>query len=458
MNLKVSILLFTLICSTTVYSFDIAYPGHVNDTIPEIEAPSYDYAPDFSYEELERRYNKLDKEIDIAFNERVRAFINYFTVRDRNYTREMIRRKEVYLPLFEKYLKKYELPTELKYLPIIEAGLNPKAVSGPRAVGLWQFMSPTAREQGLKIDWYIDERMDPEKSTEAACKYIKWLYGVFKDWKMTLAAYNSGIGNVKRAMRRSGYKKDFWQVYRYLPRETRSYVPQFAAIMYAMEYADEHNIYIDDPQYPLEYDVIKTNQFVYLKAFAEESGIPLNQLTQLNPAVKKGAIPASARNFELRIPKKTAHRYHEKADAVLAKAKAGKSEFEKMAKNMPGSTFGREKVVYRVRRGDVLGTIAQRHKVRLSDLKAWNNIRGSMIRVGQRLNIWTGPDFYDDSPRSRNLVRNQPIPDSKTHVVQPGDTLWDISRMYKGLTIQRIKQLNQLKADRLKPGMSLKIG
>ena len=451
-KMKVGFSLLILLFSFQIYAFT------PSDTIPVTKKPTYDYAPDFSYEELERRYNKLDIEIDIAFNERVRAFINYFTVRDRDYTREMIKRSELYLPLFEKYLRKYELPVELKYLPIIEAGLNPKAVSGPRAVGLWQFMSPTAKEQGLKIDWYIDERMDPEKSTEAACKYIKWLYGVFKDWKMTLAAYNSGIGNVKRAMRRSGYKKDFWDVYRFLPRETRSYVPQFAAIMYAMEYADEHNIFVDQKDYPLEYEVVQTSQFIYLKAFAQASGISLEELTKLNPAIKKGAIPAGRRNFELRIPKKSSKLYHDRADQILAKAEAGKSEFEKMAKNMPGSTFGKEKVLYRVRSGDVLGVIAQRHNVRLRDLRSWNNIRGSMIRVGQRLTIWTGPDFYDGSQSRRQIVKNQPIPDSKTHVVQPGDTLWDISQMYQNLTIQRIKQLNQLKSDRLRPGMTLKIG
>lgn len=421
--------------------------------------PTYDYAPDFSYEEIERRYDKLELEIDIAFNDRVMAFVNYFTIRNREYSREMLRREALYIPIFEKYLKKYGLPDELKYLPIIEAGLNPKAVSGPKAVGLWQFMRATGKEQGLHIDWYIDERMDPEKSTEAACKYIKWLYGVFKDWKMTLAAYNSGIGNVKRAIRRSGNKNNFWQVYRYLPRETRSYVPQFAAITYAMEYADEHNIFVDDEIYPVEYDIVKTNQFVYLKAFAAESGIDLETLVKLNPAIKRGAIPESAKNFPLRIPQSEVENYKLNKTQVLAKAKAGKTEFEKMSQNMPGSTFGKEKIAYRVRSGDVLGTIARRHKVRLSDLKAWNSIRGTMIKVGQRLTIWTGPDFYSDntSPK-RQIVKNQPIPNSKIHVVRSGDTLWDISRMYKDLTIERIKKLNRLKSNSLKPGMRLKIG
>ena len=217
---KSQIILVLSLCFTIVFA---------QEETPLYEV--YDYMPDIPYAGIEERYNNLDLTIDIAFNESVAAFVNYFTVRDRGYTREMLRRQEIYFPIFEKYLKKHDLPQELKYLPIIESGLNPKATSGPQAVGLWQFMAPTARERGLKIDWYIDERMDPEKSTEAACLYIKWLYGVFKDWKLTLAAYNSGIGNVKRAIRRSGNKNDFWKVYRFLPRETRSYVPQFAAIV-----------------------------------------------------------------------------------------------------------------------------------------------------------------------------------------------------------------------------------
>jgi len=441
---KSQIILVLSLCFTIVFA---------QEETPLYEV--YDYMPDIPYAGIEERYNNLDLTIDIAFNESVAAFVNYFTVRDRGYTREMLRRQEIYFPIFEKYLKKHDLPQELKYLPIIESGLNPKATSGPQAVGLWQFMAPTARERGLKIDWYIDERMDPEKSTEAACLYIKWLYGVFKDWKLTLAAYNSGIGNVKRAIRRSGNKNDFWKVYRFLPRETRSYVPQFAAIVYAMEYADVHNIYTEDPLYPTDFDRVKTNQFVYLKAFAEESGIPIETLTQLNPEIKKGAIPEQAKNFELKIPKAYKEDFIKNEIQILAKAESGKSEFEKLAKNMPGGTFGKEKVIYRVRSGDVLGTIARKHNVRLADLKSWNKIRGSMIRVGQKLNIYTSPDFYEKS--TVRLV-NQPIPDSKLHIVQPGDTLWDISRMYKGLSIDRIRELNSLKSNSIKAGMQLRVG
>ncbi|MFT6214975.1 MAG: membrane-bound lytic murein transglycosylase D [Roseivirga sp.] len=431
--------------------------AQVIETLTEDITPIYDYAPDFSYEEMEVRYNRLDLEIDIVFNEQVRAFINYFTVRNRNYTKEMIRRKEVYFPIFEKYLAKYELPAELKYLPIIESGLNPKAESGPKAVGLWQFMAPTARQQGLSIDWYVDERMDPEKSTEAACKYIKWLYGILGDWKMTLAAYNSGIGNVQRAMKRSN-KDDFWEVYRYLPRETRSYVPQFAAILYAMEYADEHNLFVTDPLYPIDFEGIEINQFVYLKAFAKESGIDLDILERLNPAIKKGAIPANNKNFKMRIPKEGKEAFEINKISILAKAEEGREEFEKLVSNVPGSTFGKEKLVYRVSSGDVLGSIANKHNVKVSDIKSWNNINSSLIRVGQKLNLYIGPDFGDDNSRKTQKVTNLALPDSKKHIVQNGDTLWDISRMYKGLTIDKIKHLNNLESTTLKPGMTLRIG
>ena len=271
-----------------------------------------------------------------------------------------------------------------------------------------------------------------------------------------LLLINSGIGNINRAVRRAGYRKDFWRVYSYLPRETRSYVPQFVAIYHAMEYADLYNIYPDEQLFPIDFETIKVDQFVYLKAFAEESGMDVEELNTLNPAIKKGAIPDLRNSVELRILRSDYNSFVSNEKEILATALAGKREFEKMATNMPDSTFGKEKVVYRVTGGDVLGTIPRKHNVRLVDLKTWNNIRGSLIRVGQRLNIYVGPNFYEPTQTIR--VLNQPIPDSKLHVVQAGDTLWDISRMYEGLSIEKIKQLNKLKNNALKPGMRLRIG
>ncbi|MCA6410127.1 MAG: lytic transglycosylase domain-containing protein, partial [Cytophagales bacterium] len=199
------------------------------DTTATLLLPSnLEYVPAEATPQLiAERLSSLQGIIELTYNSKVQSFIDYFTIRDREYTRMVQRRKDLYFPLFEKKLKEYGLPDELKYLSIIESGLNPRVMSRARAVGLWQFMSGTGRYMGLSNDWYIDERMDPEKSTDAACRYLAQLYSNFGDWQLALAAYNSGPGTVRNAIRRSGYKKNFWEVYARLPRETKSYVPQF---------------------------------------------------------------------------------------------------------------------------------------------------------------------------------------------------------------------------------------
>ena len=416
--------------------------------------------PVFSYEEIKKQYNQLNLTIDLSFNKKVYSFIEYFTIKNRDYTLRMMRKKELYFSLFEKYLKKYSLPDELKYLPIIESGLNPKAISRARAVGLWQFVRGTAKEYNLKMDWYIDERMDPEKSTEAACKHLKLLYDIFEDWKMALVAYNCGAGNVRKAIRRSGYKKNFWSVYRYLPKETRSYIPQLASVIYTLNNTEKHKLFVPDSSIyqPIEYETIVLNQFVYLNTLAKESQISLAVLKKLNPSVKKGAIPVTSKNFKLKIPKKESKVFYENKASILVKAAAAKKEFEKLERNVPGSTFGREKIIYRVKKGDVLGTIAHKYKVRIVDIKVWNNVKGSLIKIGQKLVIYIGSNLYSNETIARKKPRNLLIPPSKIHIVRYGDTLWDISRMYKGLTIEKIKKINKLKTNKIKPGKRLIIG
>ncbi|HLZ17095.1 MAG TPA: lytic transglycosylase domain-containing protein [Cyclobacteriaceae bacterium] len=221
----------SLILKDTVRSELVSLPSDL-DFIPADETP----------ELVADRLNCLQKAIELNYNSKVHAFVDYFTVRDRDYTRMILRRRDLYFPLFEKKLKQYNLPDELKYLSIIESGLNPRAMSAARAVGLWQFMSSTGKYFGLHNDWFSDDRMDPERATDAACRYLSQLYSIFHNWHLALAAYNSGPGTVRWAIRRSGYKKTFWEIYPYLPRETRSYVPQFIAIIYAVNYANEHNI------------------------------------------------------------------------------------------------------------------------------------------------------------------------------------------------------------------------
>lgn len=422
-----------------------------------------EYIPGDDDPELIRdRLTCLEKTIPLVYNERIHAFINYFTVKDREYTRLMVRRKNLYFPLFEKYLAKYGLPDELKYLSIIESGLNPRAISRARAVGLWQFMSATGRYYGLNNDWYVDDRMDPEKATEAACRYLRDLYGMFHDWELALAAYNTGPGNVKRAIRRSGYQRSFWEIYPNLPRETRSYVPQFVAITYAMNYLDEHNFFVDGEEMLPRYDTIQISKFLHFETFASLTESCMEDLQRLNPSIQRNAIPANGKIHTLLIPQSAKNSLEANRYAILDSAsKVGKKELEMLLTNTAGTTYGRNQSVYRVQSGDVLGSIAIRYGVSVNDLKKWNNLRSNTIRVGQRLNIWLKPDT---STRATAVVASAqpkspvPLPSSKTYTVQPGDTLWDISKKFDGLTIEKIKSLNNLTSSKLQPGQRLILG
>ena len=422
----------------------------------------YEYIPAEETPELVAdRLTCLQKTIPLAYNHNIHGFINYFTIRNRDYTRLMLRRKDLYFPLFEKYLAQYNLPEELKYLSIIESGLNPRAVSRASAVGLWQFMSFTGRHFDLHNDWYFDDRMDPEKSTEAACRYLSQLYSIFHNWELTLAAYNSGPGTVRRAIRRSGYKKTFWEIYNYLPHETRSYVPQYVAIIYAMNYAEEHNIIETALEEVIPYDTLVVNRFLHFDTFSQLTGTCSEELLQLNPSVRHNAIPENGKTYILKLPIAAKIALDKNRTAILdSAAKTGRKETELMSKKADGNIFGRDLMVYRVQYGDALGLIAQRHRVRLDDLRRWNNLRGNMIRTGQRLNIWVIPSQKVSrvSPPSATPATPASLPDGNTYVVQPGETLWDIAKKFQGTTIEKIKTLNNLKSNRLEPGMKLIIG
>ncbi len=418
---------------------------------------SFDYVPDASYELIEDRLSCINSEMPLTFNERVQSFIDYFAVRNRDYTREVIRRKNLYLPTFEKYLKQYGIPDELKYLSIVESGLRPEARSRVGAEGLWQFMPSTGRMYGLNQSWYVDERRDPEKATEAACKYLKQLYNMFDDWELALAAYNTGPGNVRKAIRRSGYKKSFWEIYNHLPRETRSYVPQFVAVLYTLEHASEHNLFADSPTHPWETDTVLVSQFVSLKALAEQLNVCEEDLTLLNPELKRLAVSDESKAYPLNIPADKLDFVAANRSAILDSSgtKTIQKAFLAQVQKTSGSTYGRNKTTYRVRNGDVLGVIAQRHHVGVSDLRRWNNIRGSRINVGQKLTIWT----KDSAPKLASATStSRAVPTSKTHLVRPGDSLWEISRRYEGASVAKIKQWNNLRSNSIKPGQKLIIG
>lgn len=402
----------------------------------------------------------LQKSVPLTYNDKIHAFINYFLVRDREHTRMVMRKKDMYFPMFEAKLKEHGLPDELKYLAIIESGLFPRAISRARAVGLWQFMPATGRYYGLKVDWYFDERMDPEKSTEAACLYLKQLYKMFNDWELVLAAYNSGPGNVRKAIRRSGYKKTFWEIYNYLPRETRAYVPQYVAMIYALEYYPEHNLFVDGVEEPMASDTLNVRSFLHLKTLADLTGACLEDIQRLNPSIQHFVIPNDGRMHTVFLPVETKQLINLNRYAILDSAsKSSRQETEALALNAVPNTLGREKIIYTVKSGDAISIIAENHRVRVADVRAWNNLSSTTIRTGQKLQIWVLP--------SQNVVKStaQPatvsplgLPPDKIYTVQPGDTLWDISRKFEGLTIEKIKTLNNLKTTKLQPGQKLIVG
>lgn len=424
----------------------------------------YEYVPDVPYEVIEQRMQEIENEIPLNFNNKVRGFVDYFTIRNREYTKEVMQRTKLYFPIFEEALERHGLPPELKYLSIVESGLKTHARSRAAAVGLWQFISSTGTNYGLHQDWYIDERMDPYESTEAACRFMKQLHKTFGDWELALAAYNCGPGNVRKAIRRSGYKKKFWEIYRYLPRETRSYVPQFVAVTYTFNFAEEHHFYVQEDQweYPMSYDTVHVSSFTNLKTVSKYLNLCEDDIRQLNPSIKHRALPDNTKNYAVRFPTDLVDTIRQNKSVILdSVAKTGRKEIDYLARNSVGSTWGRTKVRYKVRSGDVIGAIAQTYGVRVKDIRTWNRLRSNTIRIGQTLNIWVKPSYAKARPvppKKEDLIVRDYKSGSVLYKVQPGDTLWDISRKYNNLSVEKIKKLNNLKTNSIKPGQLLVIG
>lgn len=454
-----TILILVLFCISEGYAQRIADDGLIYPVYED------EYIPDASYDTIEARLKRIENEVPLHFNERVKAFIDFFTIKDRSYTKKVMARRDEYFPIFEKILKENGLPDELKYLSIVESGLVAQARSRAAAVGLWQFIYTTGKYYGLEQGWYVDERMDPYASTEAACKFLKSLYNQFDDWELALAAYNCGPGNVRKAIRRSGYKKTFWEIYKYLPRETRSYVPQFVAILYAFEYAEEHNLQLEPWEYntAMDTDTVLIKGFAHLNSIADDLGVCIDDLEKINPGIKNRAIPENNKQYVLRLPLDKKEMFNTRRDSILLIASAyDKEKLEKLAQNAAGSVYGRERVIHRVHSGEVLGTIAERYNVRIQDLRAWNNLHGNLIRVGQRLNIYIRPNDMPSLASNSKPYQTQAnainYDGKKVHVVKQGDTLWSISKAYSDLTIEKIKKLNNLESNKIKPGQKLVIG
>ncbi len=415
----------------------------------------YEYIPDFTYEEVNQRIKAMKTDMPFELNDRIFSFIQYFSVRNRDYTKMVLARKEKFFPLFEETLLRHEMPTEIQFLAIVESGLDPQIKSRVGAMGLWQFMPATGRMYGMNVNTDVDDRMDPELSTDAAAKYLKSLYRMFGDWDVAMAAYNCGPGNVRKAIRRSGGKKTFWEIYNYLPKETRSYVPQVQAFLYLLNHLEEHNFSLEEPTYPIEYEKFRFNRALSLEKLSELTAICLKDLEELNPSVKNQNIPVSNQSMEVKIPKVKAPFLKE--NLAWISDSLGNQSSPYLASNSTSAVVPMEKAVtsttnritYKVKSGDVLGSIASRHGVSVSQVKEWNNLSSNLIKVGQTLYIQS-----DNSPSSSTLAENS---GQRTYTVRPGDSLWIISQKHS-LSVEQIKRLNNLNSNNIKPGQKLIVG
>lgn len=330
--------------------------------------------------------------IELPYNERVRAFILRYVKRSPKQVARMMRMSEYYFPIFEEALSRYNLPYELCCLPIIESALNPIARSYVGAAGLWQFMPGTGKLFGLEINSLVDERMDPVKSTEAACRFLSSMYAIYQDWNLVIAAYNCGSGNVNKAIRRAGGKRDFWSIYPYLPRETRNYVPIFIAANYAMNYGQEHGICKAPVEKAMLTDTIRTTQRMHLQQVSENLGIPMDELRRLNPQYSRDILPGGSA-YALCLPAEKVGLYIDMQDAILAyKADSlihnRRAEID-MAKvtSITGAYRVNGVTYYTIKRGDTLGGIAKKFHCTVKQLKQWNNLPNDNIREGKKLKI-----------------------------------------------------------------------
>jgi len=478
---------------------------------------SPDEVPSYPDSVVAARIDSLNQEttIELAFNKVIKDYIYLYANKKRDLTARMLGLAELYFPLFEEQLDRYDIPLEMKYLAIVESALNPTAGSRAGAKGLWQFMYGTGKVYGLKVTTLIDERYDPLQATIAACEHMNDLYDIYGDWSLVMAAYNSGAGNVNKAIRRSGGVKSYWAIWPFLPRETRGYVPAFIAVYYVMTHASAHNLYPVQPGILYhETDTVMVHDVLSFDQVNEMLGVPMDQIKLLNPLYKKGIIPyKEGEEFFLKLPKEYIGDFINNEQQLYAYVTRKGTEKEKLLAEIKKA---QERTIHIVRSGENLGLIARRYHVYVSQLKAWNNMRGSTIYPGQRLVVYPSARYNPSvvpkkqtaaasaAPNSthtvksgenlgliankygcsvsqlkawNNLSRSTIHPGQKLkvrkpaasikvdknaeyvyHTVKSGDTLWDIAKLYDGVTVNQIKELNNItNARRLKPGDKIRI-
>jgi len=445
--------------------------------------------PDSVYRERIAQMNDQSP-FEFVYNSEVRKFIEVYAFKKRKLTARIMGLAQIYFPLFEEQLDRHNMPLELKYLAVIESALNPVANSRAGAKGLWQFMYGTGKVYGLKVSSYVDDRFDPYKATIAACEHLGDLYDIYGNWALALAAYNSGAGNVNKAIRRSGGLKNFWALHNYLPRETRSYVPAFIAASYVLTYANEHKIYPVDPGILYyEVDTVTVRNPLSFEQISEMLNIPMDEVAFLNPSFKHRFIPATPENpYKVRLRKKYVGAFINNETALYAyKTRNVSAQDSLMA--MAFSNF-READLYTVKSGESLTSIAKKFHMTVAEIKALNGLRKNYVKPKQKILVYTKPprelpkssttaststgagttmasnDTTRQSPTSTNASPSEEVNSASSaqnteapksiHVVRSGESLGSIANKYH-CTVQQLKSWNDLSGDKITVGQKLKV-
>ena len=448
---------------------------------------------------VEQRLKSIEKIMPMVYNESVKKYLDYFIIKRPSFTKQMMEDKELFFPVFEKYLLQNNMPEELKYLSLLESGLNPKIVSRSKAVGLWQFMTVTGKEMGLVINENVDERMHIEKSTDAACKYLKRLYNMFEDWDLALASYNTGPGRIRRTIKSTGLS-NYWDLHPHIHPDTRAYVPQFIALAYLMNFGNEHGIYAENTKSYVPVEKINIDGYLDLKTFASLSRIDLSELKKQNPHFKTDILPETIRGYEIAFPIEKMSYFNENRIAILDSAtkKSNTISMPNTSSNeailasgnsleqsedgtiiigrrtnlvVPESEDNEEesdtptkykkvtnsvKKTHKVKRGEFLNKIADKYDVTMMDIKKWNNKKSSKVLVGEKLIVYVK---VTKKVNANSLAAKSSSENIKgqIHTVRQGDTLWNISQKYDGVTIDDIKRWNKISGNTVKVGQKIKI-
>lgn len=457
------------------------FPGNAHESGLADQFPSQ--LPDSVYI---GRLKDIQQEIGLSYNHVVRSFITLYTEKRRDLAEVILGLSAYYFPIFEEALDRYNLPLELKYLPVIESALNPQSHSRAGANGLWQFMLGTGRHLGLEISSFVDERRDPVKSTDAAARYLLQLYRTYNDWYLAIAAYNCGPGNLNRAIQRAGNKQDYWEIYYRLPGETRGYVPAYIAAAYLMNYYREHNLKPRMPEIPLQTDTVLVHNYLHFDQLEKTLGIDKEQLRSLNPMFRRDVIPAKPEKpYPLVLSNDQIRDFIDRDSMVFACDREKYFPNNILADPVNSSTAhftpvdlaGKAKLTYTVKTGDNIGFISSWYNVRASDLRYWNNIHRNLIRAGQKLVIYVpegqkskydkinGMSFsqkqaFIGKPAGNTQQEENPADDTRFeyYTVRRGDTVWGIARQYPDISPEEILRLNNLSSRaRLSVGQKLKI-